>query len=132
MHSSGDHTPERRRFSRIELGLQGTLTCNDISIQIVLLDISLKGALLVMADGADTKPIGDSRCTLALMLGVGEHAITMKGTIRHVQEERFGFACDEIDLDSAGHLKRLVELNLGDLDLLDRELGEFAFAGETP
>jgi len=35
---------------------------------------------------------------------------------------RIGFRWDRIDLDSFAQLKRLVELNLGDPDLLNREL----------
>jgi hypothetical protein len=31
--------------------------------------------------------------------------------------------CKEIDLDSISHLRRLIELNLGDQEELERELG---------
>jgi hypothetical protein len=41
--------------------------------------------------------------------------------LRHVEPHRLGFQCRYIDLESASHLKRLVELNLGDPTLLERE-----------
>ena len=34
----------------------------------------------------------------------------------------FGLICRNLDIDSATHLRRLVELNLGDPKLLEREL----------
>jgi hypothetical protein len=38
------------------------------------------------------------------------------------EQELLGFVCQYIDLDSISHLRRLVELNLGDGSLLEREL----------
>jgi len=40
----------------------------------------------------------------------------------YTEPERIGFACTHIDIDSAAHLRRLVELNLGNPELLAREL----------
>jgi hypothetical protein len=46
----------------------------------------------------------------------------MQGVITHVEGLYIGLACRNIDLDSVTHLRRLVELNLGDVALLEREL----------
>jgi hypothetical protein len=85
-------------------------------------DISLKGALLECPEGWSGS-LGE-RCHLTLLLG-GEPAakIIMEGHIAHIEGHRVGLACDSIDLDSITHLRRLVELNAGDPELLDRELG---------
>ncbi|VAX04921.1 hypothetical protein MNBD_GAMMA20-584, partial [hydrothermal vent metagenome] len=40
----------------------------------------------------------------------------------HSENDHIGFRCEHIDLESISHLRRLVELNLGDAKLLDREL----------
>lgn len=40
----------------------------------------------------------------------------------HCNGEQAGLLCLTIDIDSVTHLRRLVELNLGDTDLLEREL----------
>jgi hypothetical protein len=48
--------------------------------------------------------------------------ISMSTTVTHVAGRRVGLRCDNIDLDSVTHLRRLVELNAGDPNLLDREL----------
>jgi hypothetical protein len=42
---------------------------------------------------------------------------------RHSDEGQVGFECEFIDLDSISNLRRLVELNLGDSMLLERQLG---------
>ena len=43
-------------------------------------------------------------------------------TARGQDGELIGFVCRHIDVDSISHLRRLVELNLGDEALLEREL----------
>jgi hypothetical protein len=73
--------------------------------------------------------VGPQRLTIELE-GTGGLAIAMDVTPIHLGENRLGFRCDRIDLASASHLRRLVELNLGDPALLERELA--ALVGQTP
>lgn len=110
---------DRRQFWRahfhspVLLAMQGQVSEAD------LYDISLKGALVkVPADWAGKS--GD-HCQLRLNLAAGM-TISMGTTVTHVEGRRIGLRCDNIDLDSITHLRRLVELNAGDPDLLDREL----------
>ena len=46
----------------------------------------------------------------------------MHALCAHIEADRVGFLCDEIDMDSISLLKRLVEWNTGDESLLQREL----------
>jgi hypothetical protein len=46
----------------------------------------------------------------------------MQGELVHREGHQVGLRCREIDIESIAHLRRLVELNLGDEDLLEREL----------
>ena len=46
----------------------------------------------------------------------------MDARVAHVGCGLLGVVCQLIDIDSATHLRRLVELNLGDPALLEREL----------
>lgn len=48
--------------------------------------------------------------------------IRMDASAVHIDDGMINFICEHIDLDSITHLKRLVELNLGDPELLHREL----------
>ena len=84
-----------------------------------LLDISLKGALLEMS--SDWPGVLGAKCQLQLDLGEGV-AIQMRATVAHLEGARMGLRCDNLELDSITHLRRLVELNAGDPNLLEREL----------
>lgn len=84
------------------------------------IDVSLKGAL-VNAPADWPGKIGD-QYRLRLQLAEGELAIEMEAAVAHIENGHIGFHCEHIDLDSITHLRRLVELNLGDERMLHREL----------
>jgi hypothetical protein len=46
----------------------------------------------------------------------------MRGKISHVEADHLGIESTGIDIESITHLRRLMELNLGDSSILDREL----------
>jgi hypothetical protein len=112
---------EQRRFTRIHFEAPVTLSIGDHHQAVGLLDISLKGALVATPAAAPTPPI-DSPCILMLDLDNGV-SIHMQGHVAHTEDCHIGIQCNGLDLDSATHLRRLVELNLGDTGLLERELG---------
>jgi hypothetical protein len=115
-----DRHPETRRFSRITFHRPGELVLASGSAACEVLDVSLKGALLEVPPGV--APAAGDRCTLEIRLDAGEAAIRMAGRVAHREGARVGIRCEEIDLESITHLRRLVELNLGDDELLHREL----------
>lgn len=117
---------ERRHFTRIPIDSRAQLSCNDQTWDSKLLDISLKGALLERPGGYEGT-LGE-RCTLQMLLEPQDVTITMEGSVVHLEAQHIGFRCDHIDLESISHLKRLVELNLGDEAALERELTELAGA----
>ena len=85
-----------------------------------VLDLSLKGALLQLPAGAEAS-LG-APCLLKILLADGETHISMAGELAHVEGERSGVLCRSIDLESITHLRRLIEMNLGDAALVEREL----------
>ena len=111
--------PEKRRFHRIEFDAPCELHCLDSNWPTEVLDICLKGVLVKRPEGWDV-PLRQP-CEVTIHLNDHEAAIVMAVELRHVEAHRLGFKCQYIDLDSAAHLKRLVELNLGDQALLERE-----------
>ncbi|MCW8917763.1 MAG: PilZ domain-containing protein [Gammaproteobacteria bacterium] len=115
-------THNRRHFTRIPMDCAVTLACGAQQWQSQLHDISLKGALLAAPENFVECP--PCSCRLMLALNATDTTIMMVGHIVHHEEGQLGFRCDNIDLDSITHLKRMVELNLGDEGLLERELGE--------
>ncbi len=116
---------EARHFSRISFHADVALHIHLINeVQTAhLLDISLKGAL-VQTDKVIDRPITGRSCTMTLSLGRDGENITMKGDVVHQEGAQIGIECLHIDLDSITSLRRLVELNTGDEQLLERELGE--------
>ncbi|NOZ36906.1 MAG: PilZ domain-containing protein [Gammaproteobacteria bacterium] len=120
-----NNPPEQRHFTRIPF---------DARIRIIqpedsqswnsdLLDISLNGALVTRPEDWSAK-MGDA---IQLELQLGEDPQTylhMDTTVAHIEDTRVGLHCKQMDLDTATHLHRLLELNLGDPELLKRELSE--------
>ncbi len=111
---------ERRRFSRIAFHRPADLDVRIGQGTCEVLDVSFKGALVEVPHGFPAH-VGQ-RCTLAIRLDAGDTAIRMVGDIVHREGTQVGIRCVEIDLESMSHLRRLVELNVGDEEALHREL----------
>lgn len=114
-----DWDGERRRFSRADFQGIAELDWRGRTFTVRLLDLSLKGALLE----APADWHGSSGESGRLQLRLGEPArIDMEVELAHLHAGRAGFHCRRIDIDSLAHLRRLLELNLQDPDLAEREL----------
>ncbi len=117
-------TKDKRRFSRIPFDSDIHLVSAEGSWHCKLLDISLKGMLVTVPADWQTK-VG-SHYLAEMLLENHDATIRMEISVMHIEDQHAGFRCEHIDLDSISHLRRLVELNLGDSDLLDRELSELS------
>lgn len=114
---------EKRQFSRVRFDARTTISGHAGQWKSELIDISLKGALVKRPPEWSGAP-GER---YALEIELGEHAdivIRMNHvTVAHIHPDTIGFSCVQIDVDSIAHLKRLMELNIGDAELIHRELG---------
>lgn len=115
---------ERRHFSRIAFAGPAQLVTVDTRVPVQVLDLSLKGALLLLPEASDVEP--GALCLLDLPLAPHDGRITMAAQVAHVHEGRAGLLCLGIDLESITHLRRIVELNLGDAALAERDLKSLA------
>jgi len=111
---------EKRQFSRIAFDAPVTLHDDGNKWESKLLDISLKGVLILRPDNWNQND--NDNFKLSIQLDSSDSNIDMDVKLTHTEDERLGFYCVHIDLDSITTLKRLVELNLGDEQLLDREI----------
>lgn len=109
-----------RHFSRIPFAAGASLVVAGQVLNVHLVDIALKGAL-VQSDAARTLALR-APCTLTLPLADNGEGVVMEGHIAHINDDSVGIAWENIDITSLTHLRRLLELNLGDAQLLDREL----------
>lgn len=110
---------ERRRFKRIAFDAQTQLNQGQNSWPVELVDLSLKGLLIQRP----TPWLGDPKQPFSVKIHLGEGVdVLMDVELSHEDNDQLGFVCLNIELDSISHLRRLIELNLGDQAELDREL----------
>jgi len=112
---------ERRQFQRLHFDTHAQLVCAGQAHCVRLLDISLRGALVEASDAIAWPR--EAPCQLIITLGEGCH-IAMGTEVAHTQGTQIGLRCHSIDLDSITHLRRLLELQLGDPALLERDLNQ--------
>ncbi|MDD5580798.1 MAG: PilZ domain-containing protein [Methylobacter sp.] len=116
-------TPDNRHYHRILYKAEATLSCEDKIWPCKITDMSLKGCLLCF----DSPWVEDLEKLYILTLNLSDQVqITMSLTVSHVVGNNAGFKCEHIDMDSITELRRLVELNLGDSELLQRDLQALA------
>lgn len=113
---------DRRHFLRFALEAEVQIDNAQGTYPAQLLDISLNGALVTLPPGCPRLEGGPAR--LAIHLPESDVVITMEGRVAHHDTNVLGYHCEHIDLASISHLKRLIELNLGDEGQLERELSE--------
>lgn len=114
----------RRHFTRIIFSTTAHLSDMGKVWTTELIDLSLKGALVKKPDNWKS---GDAKSVLlTFKLAQSEIELNMNTSVVHEKEEYLGLLCEQIDIDSATHLKRLIELNVGDDELLNRELDALA------
>jgi hypothetical protein len=123
---SNDSGHERRHFSRIAFASTAHLVTVDQRVAVQVLDLSLKGALVRLPDGAPVEPGGLALLDLPLLPHDGR--ISMAVQVAHIDAGRAGLLSLGIDLESITHLRRLIELNLGDAALAERDLRALAAA----
>lgn len=111
-----------RHYSRIPFQAAATLRLHDRTLDVQLIDIAFKGALLETV--APLALVPQEGCSLILPLTDGGDAIIMSGKIVHLEDRRVGMTCEDIDVVSLTRLRRLIELNTGDADLMNRELSQ--------
>lgn len=109
-----------RIFSRVPFSAPVTLHLAERTLDVTLLDIALKGAL-VRTETPENLQL-QQPCQLVLPLNDDGEGIEMAGKIVHLEANHVGMKCEDIDLPSLTRLRRLLELNTGDAELMDREL----------
>ncbi|MBK5399250.1 PilZ domain-containing protein [Pseudomonas sp. TH39(2020)] len=111
---------DRRRFKRIAFDARTELSQGEFIWPVKLIDLSLKGLLI-------EKPepwLGNREWHFLVDIHLNEDVeIKMDVMLTHDDHGQLGFVCKHISLESIERLRRLVELNLGDSQELERELG---------
>lgn len=113
---------EQRRFQRIlhDAHLQIEFPRRTITAQ--LMDLSLHGCLIHFPKGLPEEIQPEKAYAIRIQLSA-DVVISTQIELTHLRSaDTAGFVFHEIDLDSMTSLRRLLELNLGDSQILERDL----------
>lgn len=102
---------DRRRFKRIAFDAKTELSQGAGTWPVTLIDLSLKGLLIEKPNPWKGTPEAPFTANIHLNDDV---PVIMEVQLVHDDNGQLGFNCIHIDVDSISHLRRLIELNLGD------------------
>ena len=109
-----------RRFRRIPFEAIVTIRTAQDTVSGELLDVALKGALV----GTDA-PVDltlDSVCDLNIAIPDSPIKLDFRAKLVHQEDDHYGFLFTSEDLDTLTHLRKLIELNTGDVEATRSEL----------
>lgn len=114
---------EHRLAHRIPFDCFVDLKTDDSGMVCELYDISLQGALVGACSGAT--PIAGTSCQLTINLDESnethDFVMDIRGTVARKVENKIGIKFNSMDLNSVTILRRLLEYNLGNGELIHRD-----------
>ena len=110
---------ERRQYQRVNFDTTARLLKDDQSFDCQIVDLSIHGVLLRLHGVLPSKI--DAVYDLEIPLSDDKTCIKMSLKLAHQNPENLGFVCENIDLDSITHLRKIVEFNSGDSAALERD-----------
>lgn len=113
---------EKRKRTRVPVHFDVTVSLPGEVIRIELINISLTGIL------CSSSPLfrKDAACRVVISLS-DDFKITVDSKILRIGEHETAISFTAMDEESYAHLKRLVQYNTGDADLIEKELRNKAF-----
>ena len=112
---------DKRRFSRVKFIENSFIETGGKTVEVNLLDISLKGAMIEIGD--DIAIHNGDTLQLTFHLGKADIILQFKAEVIHRQETRAGLKFTGTDLDTMIHLRSLMEARTMDPDKVRDELG---------
>ena len=111
---------ENRHFSRVGFEAETWLETSGKRFDVHLHDLSLKGAL-VSFDGQFPLAEGEI-CPLHIKLSGSDIVLSFQSRLLHIDGQNLGFKFEILDIESLTHLRSIMEANIGDTAIIDREL----------
>jgi len=112
----------RRLFTRVLFSIKAILEVEENEYPVSIHDISLNGALVTLPKSEHS--LKGKLGLLSFSLLEDESQVEMNVAVVHEELEEAGLQCNAIDIDSISHLRRLIELNLGDDGQINKELSQ--------
>lgn len=121
---------DKRQFQRVPLNVNGTLAHNDISIDVVVSDVSLQGIRLQATETALSNLPFDSHEPYVATFQANEDSpvitLSISQLYRHAdsRQELVSLGCkvERMDVDSISALRRLITLNSDDASIEEKDL----------
>lgn len=120
---------ERRQFSRVLYQAPANIRQGKELVQADIRDLSLHGLLLNL-DSTPTPLRQNQLANVEFALPDSDIIITLVANLVGIHDNILRASIDHIDIESIGHLRRLIELNVGSDELLHRELEHLSDLGE--
>lgn len=118
---------ERRRFSRIIYQAPAEMHQGTVKATCTIKDLSLHGLLL----SPPSEPLDASKpVDIFFHIPESDIIISLQAEIVEITDNWMRISIEHIDIDSISHLRRLVELNVGDEQLLHREIEQLSDLGD--
>ena len=115
---------ERRQYYRVNFNSVATLSAEQQSFDCQVLDLSIHGVLLRLHGVLYAKQGVEYTLTIPLDTENEDTNLSIEMTLKLVRQkpESVAFKCENLDLDSITHLRKIVELNSGDPRILERDM----------
>lgn len=121
---------DKRQFQRVSLDVNGTLTHNDTSIDVIVSDVSLQGIKLQATETALLNLPFDSHEPYVATFQANEDSpvitLYISQLYRHAdsRKERVSLGCkvERMDVESISALRRLITLNSEDASIEEKDL----------
>ena len=111
---------ERRNYQRIPFATKAEINSNSNKFHGKLINISLQGALVHGIEEISLKK--GTRCELLIHLLDSDITLRFEADIIYSQKNKFGFKFRSEDVETVRHLRRLLELNIGSSEEMEREI----------
>ncbi len=111
---------ELRNYRRIPFHTTATIIWAQEQFPCELIDLALRGALLQTHHEVPIKV--SERARVEIELANSQLKLSFGVELIHREQNQYGFLFIDADDESLAHLRRLLELNLGDDEQVDREL----------
>ncbi|MCG9642004.1 PilZ domain-containing protein [Vibrio sp. Isolate34] len=111
---------ERRQFSRVIYQVPTEISQGQVNVSGSVQDLSLHGLLIQCEEWQQLSH--DMPVHVSFTLTNSDINIQLEATIVSTINTSMRLRIEHLDIDSISHLKRLVELNVGDDELLYREI----------
>lgn len=121
---------DKRQFQRVSLNVNGTLAHNDISIDVVVSDVSLQGIKLQATETALSNLPFDSHEPYVATFQANDDSpvitLSISQLYRHADSRQeivsLGCKVERMDVDSISALRRLITLNSDDASIEEKDL----------